>query len=50
LAEAAEGKRLPRAIVPRIQLESPKLAHRFTTERFAQAVAERQRRCMARAG
>jgi hypothetical protein len=50
LAQAAEGKPLPRAIVPRIALASPKLTHRFTTERFAKSVDDRQRRCMARAG
>jgi hypothetical protein len=50
LAERAAGHPLPRAVVPRIELKSPKITHGFTTERFARMVDERHRKCLARAG
>jgi hypothetical protein len=50
LAEQAAQRPLPRAVLPQIPLSSPKIRHGFTTERFARAVDERHRRCLARAG
>ncbi|UVJ46551.1 DUF1615 domain-containing protein [Pseudomonas sp. LS1212] len=49
LAEKFEGKRLPRAVVPGITLESPKITRKLTTAWFANRVDERRQRCMARA-
>ncbi|WP_296185349.1 DUF1615 domain-containing protein [Pseudomonas sp. UBA1879] len=49
LADSAAGKRLPRAILPGIVLESPKITRKLTTAWFAQRVEERRVRCMARA-
>ncbi len=48
LAERKAGRALPRAVVPRIVLQSPKITRRLTTEWFAQRVSERHERCMAR--
>lgn len=50
LAEKLEGRTLPRAVMPRIDLQSPKITRKLTTEWFAKRVDERWRRCMARAG
>lgn len=50
LAERLEGRPLPRAVVPRIQLQSPKITRKLTTEWFANRVDERWRRCLARTG
>jgi hypothetical protein len=48
---AERGRRtLPRALVPRIQLHSPKITRPLTTEWFARRVDERYQRCLARAG
>lgn len=49
LAEKRKGAPLPRAMVPRIRLESPKITRRLTTEWFAKRVDRRHRNCMARA-
>ncbi len=47
-AEQAHGRPLPRAVVPRIQLKSPKITRQLTTEWFATRVDERHRRCVVR--
>ncbi|AHL35021.1 lipoprotein [Pseudomonas brassicacearum] len=49
LAEQAEGKRLPRAVLPGIVLKSPKITRKLTTAWFAKRVDERYQRCMAKA-
>ena len=49
LVEKMEGKALPRAVVPRIDLKSPKIKRKLTTDWFARRVDERHRRCLARA-
>lgn len=49
LADRTAGRRLPRAMVPRIRLQSPKITRRLTTEWFATRVEKRYRSCMARA-
>lgn len=48
LAEQRGGKRLPRALLPRIDLKSPKITRSLTTEWFARRVDERFQRCMKR--
>ncbi|CDF97030.1 MULTISPECIES: DUF1615 domain-containing protein [unclassified Pseudomonas] len=48
LAEKAEGKRLPRAVLPGIVLKSPKITRKLTTAWFAKRVDERYQQCMAR--
>ena len=48
LADRKSGRPLPRALVPRIVLQSPKITRRLTTEWFAQRVNERFERCLAR--
>ncbi|MGE8066649.1 DUF1615 domain-containing protein [Pseudomonas sp. NPDC089569] len=48
LAEEAEGRPLPRALLPGIVLQSPKITRKLTTAWFAQRVDERYKRCMAR--
>ncbi len=48
LAEARAGKPLPRAVIPGIKLESPKITRELTTAWFATRVDERYQRCMAR--
>jgi hypothetical protein len=50
LAERAAGRTLPRAVIPRIDLHSPKITRPLTTEWFARRVDERYQRCLARAG
>ncbi|SDG81998.1 Protein of unknown function [Pseudomonas flavescens] len=49
LADEAEGKPLPRALLPGIVLKSPKITRRLTTAWFAERVDTRHQRCMARA-
>jgi hypothetical protein len=49
-AERLDKRMLPRAVVPRIELHSPKFTRKLTTEWFANRVDERHRRCLARIG
>lgn len=48
LADAAAGTPLPRAVLPGIVLESPKITRTLTTAWFANRVQERWERCMRR--
>ncbi len=48
LAEQASGHPLPPAIVPRIQLQGPKISRRLTTDWYAHRVEERFDRCLGR--
>ena len=47
-AEQLDKRTLPRAVVPRIDLHSPKFTRKLTTDWFAKRVDERHRRCLAR--
>jgi Protein of unknown function (DUF1615) len=49
IADKRNGKPLPRATLPRIKLNSPKITRKLTTEWFANRVNKRYRSCMARA-
>lgn len=48
-ADKSAGHALPRQMLPRIDLDSPKFERKLTTEGFARRVAERHRACLARA-
>jgi len=48
LADARNGKPLARAVVPSIELQSPKFTRRLTTQWFAERVVQRHRQCLAR--
>jgi Protein of unknown function (DUF1615) len=48
LGEKISGKPLPAAVLPRIQLQSPKITRKLTTDWFANRVDERFRTCLAR--
>ncbi|WP_242163173.1 DUF1615 domain-containing protein [Lysobacter sp. M15] len=49
LAEQRAGRALPRAVIPRITLQSPKITRELTTEWFATRVQTRYQRCVNRA-
>jgi hypothetical protein len=49
LADGVAGTTLPRAVMPRIQLKSPKITRKLTTDWFARRVESRYRTCLARA-
>jgi hypothetical protein len=49
LAERIEGRPLPRAVMPRITLDSPKITRKLTTEWFATRVEQRYRLCVNKA-
>jgi hypothetical protein len=48
LAERSAGRPLPRAAIPRIKLEGPKLSRTLSTEWYANRVDGRFRECLAR--
>ncbi|HMN78931.1 MAG TPA: DUF1615 domain-containing protein [Burkholderiaceae bacterium] len=48
LADEANRSPVPRAVLPRIRLASPKITRNLTTEWFANRVDERHQRCLAR--
>jgi hypothetical protein len=47
-ADALEGRAVPRAVIPTIELKSPKFTRKLTTEWFARRVEARYRNCMGR--
>lgn len=49
LADRQQAKPLPRAVLPGITLQSPKITRTLTTAWFAKRVDERRQRCMSRA-
>lgn len=49
LADKAAGKPVTRQLMPNIDLKSPKIIRKLTTEWFARRVEERYRKCLARA-
>jgi hypothetical protein len=49
LADKAAGKPVARQLMPNIDLKSPKIIRKLTTEWFARRVEERYRKCLARA-
>jgi hypothetical protein len=49
VAEQRAGRALPRAVIPRITLQSPKITRELTTEWFATRVQARYQRCVNKA-
>ncbi|MEP6483967.1 MAG: DUF1615 domain-containing protein [Rudaea sp.] len=50
IAEKKQHAALPRAMIPRIDLASPKITRKLTTKWYADRVEQRYRACLARAG
>jgi hypothetical protein len=48
MAERKSPRPLPRAVIPRIDLRSPKITRKLTTEWFANRVQQRYERCVGR--
>jgi hypothetical protein len=48
LADRKQGRAVPRAVVPVIRLQSPKITRKLTTEWFANRVEQRYQRCLGR--
>lgn len=48
LADARAGRALPRAVLPGIELKSPKITRKLTTAWFAERVDGRYEQCMSR--
>ena len=48
LADKTKGRPLPRALLPQIRLESPKITRKLTTDWFAHRVDERYKQCLKR--
>jgi Protein of unknown function (DUF1615) len=48
LGDKGRKQPMPRAVVPKIKLASPKITRKLTTEWFARRVDERYERCLAR--
>lgn len=48
LADKQQKAAMPRALVPNIRLESPKITRKLTTEWFAKRVDDRYERCLVR--
>jgi hypothetical protein len=46
LADQVSGHSLPRAVIPRIELQGPKLSHQLTTAWYAHRVDGRYERCL----
>jgi hypothetical protein len=47
LADQVEGRPVPRALVPQIELHGPKIARRLTTQWYAERVDQRFKRCLS---
>jgi hypothetical protein len=47
-ADEAAARSVPRAVLPKIELSSPKITRKLTTEWFARRVDQRYRSCLAR--
>jgi hypothetical protein len=50
IADGMSDRPLPRAVLPRITLKSPKITRKLTTAWFAERVNGRWKQCMARSG
>jgi hypothetical protein len=48
LADRAQGRRVPRELIPRIQLHGPKISRNLTTAWYAGRVDQRFKRCLIR--